>query len=1105
MTSEQRYRNLIENIVDYVVEIDLDGTRTYVSPRVFDVIGYLPNELIGTVGYKSIHPEDLPNVIKTFESGLKSKEVLTVEYRIKHKNGHYLPVSAKGCVVDNSGKPKVVAVITNMTDKKETKLMFDTIADGVFILDRNYKFRIVNKAAADLVEVTVDQLVGNKITELFPGIEQTPFYKAYEYVMEKRKMQRVVDMFIFPDGRKGYYEVRVFPISEGILCIARNITEEKKTEQKLKESEEKLRLIFEGSYNLISITDSSAKPLWANPAWINMFGPVENYKVLPLQFTHPEDREKVTRLWNMFVSGEKEKIFTEYQYAIKPGVYKTFESSAFNLKIEGEKRFCVIARDVTERRKAEQKLKESEEKYKALFDSSPYSVILSDMSGNIIDCNANVEKVFGLKNDDVIGKNFRDFALYPSESLPLLIKNFKILLKGEIPEPFEIQIYRKDRSLIWINSQSYFVKIGDETFIHSIVQDITAIKEAEQKIKESEEKFSLIFESAADAVLWADAESGEIIDCNNALEILLEKNKDEILGKHVTTLNPPEELEQNRERFENSIKEGKFSTRETNLISKTGKYIPVLVTGSIASIGGIKINMVIFHDITNRKQADQKLKESEEKFRKIIENSNEGYFEVDLKGSYTFFNDAFYEILRYPRNELLGLNYKSYMSEKNSKRTFKVFNSVYNTGIPHKSYQYARRKDGKEIYTESSIYLRHDTDGNKIGFGGFLRDITEKRKADQKLKESEEKFRKIIENSKEGYFEVDLKGNFTFFNDAFCELLRYPRNELLGLNYKIYMSQKNSEKTLKVFNDVFNTGIPHKSFEYEIIRKDGKKLYGESSVYLRYDTDANKIGFSGFLRDITEKREAEQRLIESGKMYREAFARADFFKDLIAHDINNILQNIKLSTELSSLYLNKPDKLNELTEIFEITSNQVNRGAKLISNIIKLTAIENKVKIFDAAETHKILEEAIKSVKNSFQSKNINIQIDSIDKTVLLKANDLLLYLFENILTNAIKYNDRNNVEVLVRFSKFNENGTDFVKVEFIDNGIGIPDDKKIIIFQKGFQKDKGGRGMGLGLSLVKKIIKSYNGQIWVEDKVKGDYTKGSNFIILIPEMQKDK
>ena len=854
MTSEQRYRNLIENIVDYVVEIDLDGTRTFVSPRVFDVIGYLPNELIGTVGYKSIHPEDLPNVIKTFESGLKSKEVLTVEYRIKHKNGHYLPVSAKGCVVDNSGKPKVVAVITNMTDKKEAKLMFDTIADGVFILDHNYKYRIVNKAAADLVEMTVDQLVDNKITELFPGIEHTPFYKAYEYVMEKRKMQHVVDMFIFQDGHKGYYEVRIFPISEGILCIARNITEEKK---------------------------------------------------------------------------------------------------------------------------AEQKLKESEEKYKALFDSSPYSVILSDMSGNIIDCNANVEKVFGLKNDDVIGKNFRDFALYPPESLPLLIKNFKILLKGEIPEPFEIQIYRKDGSLIWINSQSYFVKIGDETFIHSIVQDITAMKEAEQKIKESEEKFSLIFESAADAVLWADAESGEIIDCNNALETLLEKNKDEIIGKHVTTLNPPEELEQNLKRFKKFIKEGKFTSRETNLISKTGKYIPVLVTGSIASIGGIKIIMAIFHDITNRKQADQKLKESEEKFRKIIENSNEGYFEVDLKGSYTFFNDAFYEILRYPRNELVGLNYKSYMSEKNSKRTFKVFNNVYNTGIPHKSYQYARRKDSKEIYTESSIYLRHDTDGNKIGFGGFL-------------------------------------------------------------------------------------------------------------------------------RDITEKREAEQRLIESGKMYREAFARADFFKDLIAHDINNILQNIKLSTELSSLYLNKPDKLNELTEIFEITSNQVNRGAKLISSIIKLTAIENKVKIFDTTETHKILEEAIKSVKNSFQSKNINIQVDSIDKTSLLKANDLLLYLFENILTNAIKYNDRNDVEIFVRFSKFNENGTVFVKVEFIDNGIGIPDDKKIIIFQKGFQKDKSGRGMGLGLTLVKKIIKSYNGQIWVEDKVKGDYTKGSNFIILIPEMDKD-
>jgi len=132
--------------------------------------------------------------------------------------------------------------------------------------------------------------------------------------------------------------------------------------------------------------------------------------------------------------------------------------------------------------------------------------------------------------------------------------------------------------------------------------------------------------------------------------------------------------------------------------------------------------------------------------------------------------------------------------------------------------------------------------------------------------------------------------------------------------------------------------------------------------------------------------------------------------------------------------------------------------------------------------------------------KKKSFQIDSPFKTYDIKANELLLDVFENILINATRYNDNSIIEVLIKISRFQKDGIKFLKIEFIDNGIGIYDDRKKIIFQKGYKKEKQSKGMGLGLSLVKKIIKSYNGQIWGEDKIKGDYTKGSNFIIIIPE-----
>ena len=110
--------------------------------------------------------------------------------------------------------------------------------------------------------------------------------------------------------------------------------------------------------------------------------------------------------------------------------------------------------------------------------------------------------------------------------------------------------------------------------------------------------------------------------------------------------------------------------------------------------------------------------------------------------------------------------------------------------------------------------------------------------------------------------------------------------------------------------------------------------------------------------------------------------------------------------------------------------------------------------------------------------------------------------MFENILINAIRHNNNAQVEIIVRVSKFQENKTDYVKIEFIDNGMGIEDSQKDIIFQRGYEEGKSTSGMGLGLSLVKKILQIYDGKIWVEDRVKGNPSEGSNFIVLIPEVK---
>ncbi len=253
--------------------------------------------------------------------------------------------------------------------------------------------------------------------------------------------------------------------------------------------------------------------------------------------------------------------------------------------------------------------------------------------------------------------------------------------------------------------------------------------------------------------------------------------------------------------------------------------------------------------------------------------------------------------------------------------------------------------------------------------------------------------------------------------------------------------------------------------------------------------------------DITKRKKIEEQLIKSEENYRVAYNNANFYKDLFTHDMNNILQNILSSIEIATHYLGEEIILPEVRSMFNTTKQQVRRGATLISNIQKLSDLDKAQILTQPIEVCKILKESVEILKKNFQKRKINAEIETEKKKLFVKANDLLIDVFENILINAVKYNERPIVEILIKFSKIKKEGSKFLKMEFIDNGNGISDDQKEIIFERAYRADKSTSGMGLGLSLVKKIISLYNGEIWMEDKIQGDYSKGSNFIIIIPEV----
>ncbi|MDJ0819321.1 MAG: PAS domain S-box protein, partial [Desulfobacterales bacterium] len=237
--------------------------------------------------------------------------------------------------------------------------------------------------------------------------------------------------------------------------------------------------------------------------------------------------------------------------------------------------------------------------------------------------------------------------------------------------------------------------------------------------------------------------------------------------------------------------------------------------------------------------AKEALREYEEKVQAIIDNIEDGYYEIDLDGQFIDFNDAMTRIAGRSRRELMGMNARDIMDKFHSQQAFEVFEKVYYTEMAAKAVDWELiRKSGSKRIVEVSVALKRDQDSRPIGFMGIARDITHRRLIEQALKESEEKYRTIIENIEDGYYEVDLKGNFTFFNNALEQITGYSRNELMGMNNRIIMDEYNASQVLKVFNTVYQTGIAAKAIDWELVTKNGSRRFVEVSVTLKKDLNS---------------------------------------------------------------------------------------------------------------------------------------------------------------------------------------------------------------------------------------------------------------------------
>jgi PAS domain S-box-containing protein len=328
----------------------------------------------------------------------------------------------------------------------------------------------------------------------------------------------------------------------------------------------------------------------------------------------------------------------------------------------------------------------------------------------------------------------------------------------------------------------------------------------------------------------------------------------------------------------------------SELSGEDGRNYQVLSVPLPNPDGTIEKAIEVIRDVTDSKQAEKASGESEEKYRSILENMEEGYYEVDLAGNCTFFNDALCKFFGYSRDEMLGKNNRELSTPKVAARMYRLYNRVYRTGEPINFINYeVIAKDGSKVILEGSASLMQDNSGQPIGFRGLFRDVTEHKKAEQALRESEERYRQLFDSVADFIFTHDAEGRFITINRATAENLGFTADRLIGRPIADFMFPKYR----KTFYEEYLAEIKRKGF-YEgvsvYLDRSGEKHYVEYRNTL-VEREGEEPYVTGVGRDITERVESqkEMRILERQVQHAQRMEAIGTLAGGIAHNFNNLL------------------------------------------------------------------------------------------------------------------------------------------------------------------------------------------------------------------------
>jgi len=557
--------------------------------------------------------------------------------------------------------------------------------------------------------------------------------------------------------------------------------------------------------------------------------------------------------------------------------------------------------------------------YKEIVDYARDLIQCVDSEGRFIYVNRSWLSTLNYTAEEV--DNITLWDIIHPDSMEHCMAVFEQVLTGKDFGEVDAVFITKDGTPVSVEG-NVSVKLDENgRFVHTrgIFRDVTERKQAEENLRASEEKYRTLSENIPIGIYRNKPGPGSnFLMVNPAfLQIFGIKSKEELAQLKMNDLyQDPAERAEFSDRL---ITEGQLQRVELRLKRLDGTPIWGSITARVIynEHGEADCFDCTIEDITDRKQTEELLNMQNAMLRTQQEVSPDGIFVVDENEKIISYNQKFCDIWGIPE-EIMTLNHRKkaldYVLPKLSdpeefaSRIYELYDNRQ-----EKSYEEINLKDGRVLERYSAPMFGDD--GQYYGRVWYYRDITERKRAEEALKASEEKYREILSTIEESYYEVDLAGNFVFFNDSFCKDSGYSRDELMQTSYKKLF--KNPQEVLQTYNRVHQTGIAEKAADWTVITKDGREIIVEGSIVLRRDETGNPIGFRGMARDITERKQAEEKLREHEKLQRLLMNLAteciNVPLEKVDETINGMLKTVGEFTKVDRVYIFKHDYSRRVT------------------------------------------------------------------------------------------------------------------------------------------------------------------------------------------------